>query len=140
MMTLVLGMLSIGASTGHPRMMTSVSQADTTKHQRTVIDTNQVDTLHNVVIKPKLEMKLNPNPYDIMPHKKGLSDIIPGSVTDRILHPFAIKQRKREKHKKKMMKVLRDYDHIADPNEQLREALRREGIDPDSLKARQQQH
>lgn len=135
-LSLALSILGVSTSFSHPTTRMEAPQ-DTTRTRRSTVDTSQVDTLHNVVVKPKLGMTINPNPYDIMPSVKGLGDYIPGPVTDRIMHPFAIKQRKREKHKKKMMKALRDYDRVKSPNEQLIEALRREGIDPDSLRTRQ---
>lgn len=63
----------------------------------------------------------------------SISDLISPELNDKIMHPFAIKQRKRERHAKKMKKILEQYDLIVDQRKLLMEALRREGIDPDSL-------
>ncbi len=65
---------------------------------------------------------------------KTLSDILGQSTVDKIMHPFAIRRRKQERHQRKMMELLEEYDKVKTPNELLIEALRREGIDPDSLK------
>lgn len=61
----------------------------------------------------------------------SLSDVIdkikPG-LTDRILHPFAFKDRKRAKKRAKVKKVLEDFDKTKTFDELVREALEREGI------------
>ena len=67
------------------------------------------------------------------PSVPSLSDIIGKKATDVIMHPFAFSQRKKEKRMRKAMKKLQEYDLIKSNNELLREALMREGIDPDSL-------
>lgn len=67
------------------------------------------------------------------PSVPSLSDIIGQKATDYIMHPFAFSQRKKEKRMRKAMKKLQEYDLIKSDNELLREALIREGIDPDSL-------
>ncbi len=61
--------------------------------------------------------------------KKGLSDFIPDNIMDKMLHPFAVAQRKKERHQKKMMKALRNYDKVGgDPNDELRKMLKELGI------------
>ncbi len=64
---------------------------------------------------------------------KGLSDLIGSKANDKIMHPFAVKQRKRERHQRKMARILQQYDMVESERDLLLEALRREGIDPDSL-------
>ncbi len=64
---------------------------------------------------------------------KSLGDVLGGKVMDKIMHPFAIKQRKRERHARKMARILREYEMVRSDRDALLEALRREGIDPDSL-------
>lgn len=93
------------------------------------------DTLRSVVITPNGMMigKLNPFGFDIMPSVPSLSDIIGSRAADKIMHPFAFVQRKKERHRRKMAKLLEQYDKLKTNNELLREALRNEGIDPDSL-------
>ena len=93
------------------------------------------DTLRSVVITPRGLMigKLNPFGFDIMPSMPSLSDILGPRAADKIMHPFAFVQRKKERHRRKMAKLLKQYDRLKTNNELLREALRNEGIDPDSL-------
>lgn len=69
----------------------------------------------------------------LQPRVKGLSEIIGAKATDMIMHPFAVRQRKEEKRHRKAMKKLWEYEHVKSNGELLREALIREGIDPDSL-------
>lgn len=62
----------------------------------------------------------------------GLGELLdkwaPG-VQDYIMHPFGFKQRRKDKKRKKTQKLLRDYDRCTDPNAELIEALRREGLE-----------
>lgn len=115
--------------------VSDVCQSDTiVKKDSSVV---VVDTLKNVTVYKHLPVtgRLNIYPYDIMPHTKGISEIIGSSANDKIMHPLAIKQRKKERHQRKMKKLLEEYDQLKSPNELLKEALRKEGIDPDSLEA-----
>ena len=109
------------------------AQQEAKPEQRDSITMN--DTLRSVVITPKGMMigKLNPFGFDIMPSVPSLSDILGPRAADKIMHPFAFTQRKKERHRRKMAKLLKQYDRLKTNNELLREALRNEGIDPDSL-------
>ena len=66
-----------------------------------------------------------------VPRSMSLGDVInkisPG-LTDKILHPFAFKDRKRAKRQKKVKKILDDFDKSKTFDELVREALEREGI------------
>jgi hypothetical protein len=44
------------------------------------------------------------------PGQKGISDVIGGKATDYIMHPFAIKERRKEKRNKKAMDALEKLD------------------------------
>lgn len=81
----------------------------------------------------RLPVFVSPETKKEQPRVKSLSEIIGSQATDMIMHPFAFKERKYEKRKRKAMQKLWEYEHIKSNNELLREALRREGIDPDSL-------
>lgn len=103
-------------------------------------DTAQVDTtLQGVKMKEvvvtkdkRLPIFVSPQAKDMGPRVKTLSEIIGQKATDYIMHPFAFKSRKEERRRKKALKKLWEYEHIKTDNELLREALIREGIDPDS--------
>lgn len=81
----------------------------------------------------RLPIFVNPQTGPNVPHVKSFGEIIGRKATDMIMHPFAVKRRKEERRRKKIDKKLWEYDHIKTDNELLREALIKEGIDPDSL-------
>ncbi|MCF0198312.1 MAG: hypothetical protein HUK02_03170 [Bacteroidaceae bacterium] len=94
------------------------------------------DTLRTVEVTRNGGLPISVSPFwkqAMLMGSKRFSDYIPETVTDKIMHPFAIKDRKRERHARKMRRILRDYDLLKTPNEVLKEALRAEGIDPDLL-------
>lgn len=95
-------------------------------------DTLEDDTLLPVIITEdgNIPIKINkPKPIKV----PSVSDILGKDLTDKIMHPFAFSKRKRERHRRKMMKILEEYDQVKTPRELLIEALRNEGIDVDSL-------
>lgn len=60
-----------------------------------------------------------------------LSDLvnkISPNLTDKIMHPFGFKERRRAKKRKKVQKILNDFDRTKTFDELVREALEREGI------------
>ena len=65
------------------------------------------------------------------PSVPSLSDVLnkisPG-LMDKILHTFAIKDRRRAKRRKKVQKVLDDFNNTKTFDDLVREALEREGI------------
>jgi hypothetical protein len=65
------------------------------------------------------------------PHTPSVSDVLdklsPG-LTDKIMHPFAFKERKRAKKRKRDQKILDEYGKIKTFDDLLREAIEREGI------------
>lgn len=110
------------ASVANPKPQWTVAQPDTLED----------DTLLPVIITEdgKLPVKINmPKPIKV----PSVSDILGPKLTDKIMHPFAFSKRKRERHRRKMMKILEEYDKVKTPRELLIEALRNEGIDVDSL-------
>lgn len=95
-------------------------------------DSLEDDTLLPVIITEdgNVPVKINmPKPIRV----PSVSDILGPKLTDKIMHPFAFSKRKRERHRRKMMKILEEYDQVKTPRELLIEALRNEGIDVDSL-------
>lgn len=95
-------------------------------------DSLEDDTLLPVIITDdgNLPVKVNLPKAIKVP---SVSDILGKSLTDKIMHPFAFSKRKRERHRRKMMKILEEYDQVKTPRELLIEALRNEGINVDSL-------
>lgn len=84
-------------------------------------DTLRIDTLREVTVKgdtvlPVLEairksIGAHPIPQDPPTLGDLLEKLSPG-INDRITHPFAIKERKREKRKRKHQKILQNYDRV----------------------------
>ncbi|MCD8266971.1 MAG: hypothetical protein LUC33_07450 [Prevotellaceae bacterium] len=97
-------------------------------------ETPMSDTLKTVVVTDdgRLPIRVSDEAKERI-GTKSLGDIVGGKAMDKMMHPFAIKQRKRERHRRKMARLLWQYDMVRDERDLLLEALRREGIDPDSL-------
>ena len=66
-----------------------------------------------------------------IPSTPSLGDVIdkisPG-LTDKIMHPFAFKDRRKARKHKRDKKVLEEFDKVKTFDELVREALEREGI------------
>ena len=69
---------------------------------------------------------------DHTPRTKSLGDVIedlaPG-LQDKMLHPFAMKQRKAERRKKKLYRALEQYDQAKTFNDLLDEAVKRQQLE-----------
>lgn len=96
-------------------------------------DSMRTDTLREITIRPLKEyhlseFQLSGVKNDIVP-PPSLGNILeklsPG-INDKILHPFAIKQRKQERRRKRAMKNLEEYDRAKTFEELLREAYERQ--------------
>lgn len=104
--------------------------------------TVQTDTMKVVEVVAEKDLQvmdvLNRNlaPVRKAASRKTLTDYINKVInTDYILHPFAFKERRREKHRKKMMKYLQEYDRVKTFEESLTEAIRQQLME-DSIKGR----
>lgn len=94
------------------------------------------DTLGEVEVRPDsvlqvLEALKQTLKTDRQPKSKSLGDILDKyapQLQDKMLHPFAIKDRKQERKRKRDKEVLKEYDRAKTPNELLEEALRKEGL------------
>ena len=66
-----------------------------------------------------------------IPHTPNLGEVIdkisPG-LTDKILHPFAYKDRRKARKHKRDKKALEEFDRVKTFDDLVREALEREGI------------
>lgn len=86
-----------------------VSMSDTT-------ETVRVDTLKELEVGGQKRLRV----LDVLeetrkkqkkqPGQKSISDVIGGKATDYIMHPFAIKERRKEKRNKKAMEALEKLD------------------------------
>ena len=110
-------------------MATSALSADTLN-----VDTLGVDTLREVTVRagkhiPLPGMVINPKMKEEVVPPPSLSSVLeklsPG-INDKITHPFAIKQRKKERRRKRSLKALEDFDKVKTFDELLHEAYRRQ--------------
>lgn len=79
-------------------------------------ETTKVDTLRELEVGGQKRLRV----LDVLeetrkkqrkqPGQKSISDVIGGKATDYIMHPFAIKDRRKEKRNKKAMEALEQLD------------------------------
>ena len=104
------------------------------------IDSIRTDTLQEVIVLPLHRLPIEDVLRESLDrqeslHVPTLSEILEKSrpgLLDVIMHPFAFKQRRREKRKRQSMKVLEDYDRVRCFDELIREAYERQMFE-DSL-------
>lgn len=94
-----------------------------------VDDSMRTDTLREVTVRAGKtyhlsSMELSGTKNDIVapPSLGGVLEKLSPGINDKILHPFAIKQRKQERRRKRAMKNLEDYDRVKTFDELLKEA------------------
>jgi len=102
-------------------------------------DTVRVDTLKEVEVRSDSILRVNEAIRQSIERERGarigtksVSDIIGGKATDAIMHPFAIKERKREKKHARDRKILLEYErmeHVKTFEELLDEAIRQQAIE-----------
>ena len=127
----------------------STAVPDTLRHRA-----ERVDTLKELEVHPDSTLPVMKAIEGSLKRQKdpaappSLNDILlkyaPG-LHDRITHPFAIKERRRERKHKRDRKTMRHYDEVKTFDDLLREAIIREGLElptsaspktsPDSFKA-----
>lgn len=90
-------------------------------------DSMRTDTMREVVIRPLKRIPLEGMKIHVEDVKNPVTvgtvlDKLSPGLNDKILHPFAIKARKKERQRRRMMKALDDYDKVQTFDELLREA------------------
>lgn len=97
---------------------------------------SEVDTLREIVVRPDSSLRVTDAIDKSLKRKRqprnmSLGDVLdklsPG-LQDKITHPFAVKDRKRDRKHKRDRQILKEYDSSKTPNDLLKEALRREGL------------
>ena len=102
-------------------------------------DSVRVDTLREVDVHADSVLRVNDAIRQTLEREKAarigtlsVSDVIGGKATDKILHPFATKERKREKKHARDRKILEEYEklgRIKTFEELLDEAIRQQAIE-----------
>ena len=112
-----------------------------------VRDTARADTLREVVVRadsvlPVVRALEKTIGRGGGPKSMSLGDVIeklsPG-LNDKITHPFAIRQRKAERRKKKLRKALEQYDRAKTFNELLDEAVKRQQLEDERARRAESQ-
>lgn len=102
-------------------------------------DSLLVDTLRQVEVHGDSMLRVNEAIRQTISREKAarigslnVSDVIGGKATDKIMHPFAIKDRKRDKKHARDRKILEEYEQlgrIKTFEELLDEAIRQQAIE-----------
>ena len=98
------------------------------------------DTLREVVIIPDsllpvdrvIRESLGQEQVIKVPKVSDVLDKLSPGLTDKIMHPFAIKERKHERRKQRHIKVMEEYSRVKTFDELLRQAYEQQMIE-DSL-------
>lgn len=92
-------------------------------------DSIPTDTLREVTVRAGKtyhlsQMEMSGTKSDIVapPSLGGVLEKLSPGINDKILHPFAIKQRKQERRRKRALKALEEYDRVKTFDELIREA------------------
>ena len=104
-----------------------------------VDDTLRVDTLPQVEVRADSLMRVNDAIRQTLDRETAarigslsVSDVLGPRITDKIMHPFAIKDRKREKKHARDRKILEEYEQlnrVKTFEELLDEAIRQQAIE-----------
>lgn len=101
-------------------------------------DTTRVDTLQQIVVRGDTTLRVNEAIRQSIKNNgtrigtMSVSDVIGAKMTDKILHPFAVKDRKREKKHARDRQILENYDeqwHVKTFEELLDEAIHKQAIE-----------
>ena len=102
-------------------------------------DSLDVDTLRTVEVRADSILRINAAIRQTIEREKAarigtlnVSDVIGSRVTDKILHPFAVKDRKRDKKHARDRKILQEYEtlgRVKTFEELLDEAIRQQAIE-----------
>lgn len=99
-----------------------------------MLDSMSVDTLREVEVRGDSVLRINETlrQKGIRIGTMNVSDVLGARVTDKIMHPFAVKERKREKKHARDRKILEEYEQlgrIKTFEELLDEAIRKQAIE-----------
>ena len=93
------------------------------------------DTLREVIIEGDRDLPIEDalrNSLGNEPRQMSLGDVLdrlsPG-LNDKILHPFAVKQRKKERRRRRWMERIEEFDKVQTFDDLLREAYERQMLE-----------
>ena len=99
----------------------------------------RVDTLRQVEVRADSLLRVNEAIRQTLEREKAarvgtmsVSDVLGSKLTDKIMHPFAVKERRREKKHARDRKILKEYEELGRVKtfeELLDEAVRQQAIE-----------
>lgn len=99
----------------------------------------RVDTLRQVEVRADSQLRVNDAIRQTLEREKAarigtmsVSDVIGSKLTDKIMHPFAVKERRREKKHARDRQILKEYEELGRVKsfeELLDEAIRKQAIE-----------
>ena len=102
-------------------------------------DSARVDTLREVEVRGDSSLRVNEAIRRSIGNEKAtrigypsVSDVLGPRITDKIMHPFAVKDRKRDKKHARDRKILEEYEElyrVKSFEERLDEAIRQQAIE-----------
>ena len=102
-------------------------------------DSIRVDTLEQVEVRADSMLRVNQAIRETLEREKAarigtksVSDVLGSKITDKILHPFAFKDRKRDKKHARDRKILKEYEELGRVKtfeELLDEAIQKQAIE-----------
>ena len=132
----IIAVVSVALATNTRPVLSGSMSAD--PDDTTGVRTKTLDTLHVKGSDKTQGLKdaLNQSLHNglTMPGKKSLSDVIGKKTTDKILHPFARKQRLQERNKERTKRNLEKIDAAKSYEDELTEAINRQ-LWEDSMEA-----
>ena len=118
-----------------PFMQADTTQVDSIRTDNTI----RVDTLKELEVRGDSTLRVNDAIRQTigreLQYRQGtptVSDVIGGKATDMIMHPFAIKDRKRDRKHARDRKILEEYEQLGRVKtfeELLDEAIRQQAIE-----------
>ena len=102
------------------------------------------DTLQEIVIVPDsllpvdhvIRENLNMRKNIRVPSVSDVLDRLSPGLSDKIMHPFAVKQRQHERRKKRHIKVMEEYNRVKTFDELIREAYEQQLLEDSLQKVR----
>ncbi len=99
----------------------------------------RVDTLRQVEVRADSQLRVNDAIRQTLERERAarigtmsVSDVIGSKLTDKIMHPFAVKERRREKKHARDRQILKEYEELGRVKsfeELLDEAIRKQAIE-----------
>ena len=107
-------------------------------------ETTKVDTLRELEVGGQKRLRIldvlesSRKKQKAQPGQKSISDVIGGKATDYIMHPFAIKDRRKEKRNKKAMEALDKLEATRTYEDELTDAIKRQLMEDSIAKAKKE--